>query len=734
MEKAIRVYRQAVERMDPDSPERPSYLNNLGNGLSDRYARTGSLDDMEEAIRVRRQAVERTDPDSPDLPARLNNLGNGLRDRYARSGSLDDLEEAISIARQAMERTDPDSPERPSYLNNLGTGLSARYARSGSLDDLEQAIRVYRQAVERTDPDSPDLPALLNNLGTGLRDRYARTGSLDDLEQAIRAYAGACQDGLEAALEESLRSARNWGNWALERRAWAEAVRAYGYGMEAIERLYRAQLTRRAKEAWLREAQGLPARAAYALARTGDVKEAAVALERGRARLLAEVLERDRADLDALEQAHPAHCQGYRRAAARVAALSGQELRAAAQPPGFDLAAEMRAARAELDAAIKRIRALPGYADFLARPDWEDISGVLEAGSPLVYIAATPAGGMALVAHIADERAPGQVVPLWLDDLTEDSLRERIRGPAGAPELGGYLGAYARWLQNPRDPAARAAWFAALDETTRWLWDALMGPLVQTLEARGYRRAVLIPTGWLAFLPLHAARSPYTYALDRITFTYAPSARALVHARKATAVVPGDRLFAVDNPDGSLRHSTQEVDSVARHFSQPWLARRDHATRNTALHALPRCDVYHFSCHGNNNWNAPLESALWMYGQGEPISLTVRDLLGATGAQARLAFLSACETGLVGTDLPDEVVGLAAGFLQAGAASVVSTLWAVNDASTALLAARFYEHWKGDGMEPPEALVAAQRWLRDEAGGGKWSHPYYWAGFTLTGV
>ena|GEM_PF-4619440 len=66
--------------------------------------------------------------------------------------------------------------------------------------------------------------------------------------------------------------------------------------------------------------------------------------------------------------------------------------------------------------------------------------------------------------------------------------------------------------------------------------------------------------------------------------------------------------------------------------------------------------------------------------------------------------------------------------------SLASTLWAVNDQSTALLAERFYRHWKGDGMAPPEALAAAQRWLRDEADGGRWAHPHYWAGFTLTGV
>ncbi len=56
----------------------------------------------------------------------LNNLGAGLSDRYARSGRLEDLEEAIRVYQQAVDTTPPDSPNRPMYLKNMGTGLSAR--------------------------------------------------------------------------------------------------------------------------------------------------------------------------------------------------------------------------------------------------------------------------------------------------------------------------------------------------------------------------------------------------------------------------------------------------------------------------------------------------------------------------------------------------------------------------------------------------------------------------------
>lgn len=56
----------------------------------------------------------------------------------------------------------------------------------------------------------------------------------------------------------------------------------------------------------------------------------------------------------------------------------------------------------------------------------------------------------------------------------------------------------------------------------------------------------------------------------------------------------------------------------------------------------------------------------------------------------RLALLSACETGLPGTQLPDEVVSLPTRLLQAGVAGVAASLWSVADLSTTLLLVRFY--------------------------------------------
>src|SRR5262249_16745477 len=74
-----------------------------------------------------------------------------------------------------------------------------------------------------------------------------------------------------------------------------------------------------------------------------------------------------------------------------------------------------------------------------------------------------------------------------------------------------------------------------------------------------------------------------------------------------------------------------------------------------------------------------------------------------------------------GSELPDEVIGLPTGFLEADAAGVIGSQWAVSDTSTLLVMARFYELWRDQkaGMPAAEALRQAQIWVRGTSNGGK---------------
>jgi CHAT domain-containing protein len=147
--------------------------------------------------------------------------------------------------------------------------------------------------------------------------------------------------------------------------------------------------------------------------------------------------------------------------------------------------------------------------------------------------------------------------------------------------------------------------------------------------------------------------------------------------------------------------------------------------------------------------------------------------------QSRLVTLSACETGLIDfNNTSDEYIGLPSGFLLAGSPSVVSSLWTVNDLSTSFLMIQFYENLsKLDRLGTGDVAIAlkhAQTWLRNltieelyrfwdkhrpqiekvlaQLRKGQRKHieeslelikqrqplpfanPYYWAGFTASGL
>ncbi len=650
--------------------------------------------------------------------------------RYLQTGDITALDEAAAAWERILNHPafkGADERFRLVAWNNAGSAYLRRYWAKGQLSDLNQALELWQRAVALTPEGSPDLPSRLNNLALGLSDRYSRTGDLQDLEAARTLYRQACDRGLTVAPEETVRAARNWGNWALERAAWAEAIEAYGYGREAIERLLEEQVGREARATWLKEVQGLPQRAAYAHVKAGQPRQAVDILESGIARLLREALAQNSRDLERLRQTHPQVYERYHQAREEVARLQA----VAPQERSPDWTEHLRRARQEVRGAVEAIRAIPRFEHFLRPLPWEEIAE-LARDIPLVYLLTTPVGGLALVVY------QGNVTPVFLDDLEETTLRERLFGPADDPRLGGFFGAYDAWRHNHRDANATRVWFAAVDDLTRWLWDAAMGKLVHHLCEQGLDRAVLIPTGLLALLPWHAAwteeGNQRRYALDDITFTYAPSAQTLVAAQKAAQhTPPTGTLLAVVDPAGRGERLPnapvvlEEMLSLFGDYPTTFPAYGPRATLNTVMGALPDYDAHLFFCHGINAWQEPLESHLALYGK----NLTVRHLLNEVPRlKARLTFLASCETGAIGVNLPDEVVGLVSGFLQAGTVAVVAPLWTVYEESTAVLTTLFFRYWKVQGLPPAEALRQAQLYMRHS---DRWSPPVYWAAFALSG-
>jgi len=117
--------------------------------------------------------------------------------------------------------------------------------------------------------------------------------------------------------------------------------------------------------------------------------------------------------------------------------------------------------------------------------------------------------------------------------------------------------------------------------------------------------------------------------------------------------------------------------------------------------------------------------------QGKPQDgfLRTNDILNLN-LPAELVVLSACQTGL-GQEIKGEgLVGITRGFMYAGAARVVVSLWSVNDKATSELMTKFYRKMLKEGQSPAAALRAAQVEMWQQKA---WQSPFYWAAFVMQG-
>ncbi len=104
--------------------------------------------------------------------------------------------------------------------------------------------------------------------------------------------------------------------------------------------------------------------------------------------------------------------------------------------------------------------------------------------------------------------------------------------------------------------------------------------------------------------------------------------------------------------------------------------------------------------------------------------LTASEVAQLDLSDTQLVTISACESAL-GNFSYEGVYGLPRGFKQAGAKSLLVSLWSVSDASTSLLMSQFYKNWMG-GQPMREAYRQAVSTVREQ-----YPHPYYWASFQL---
>lgn len=278
-------------------------------------------------------------------------------------------------------------------------------------------------------------------------------------------------------------------------------------------------------------------------------------------------------------------------------------------------------------------------------------------------------------------------------------------------------------------------------ELARRLGDAFLHSALELVPAN-VRTLVIIPDGPLHRLPFDAlAIGDRQLVVDRFAVTLAPSASVAAiwwtHAPRAAA----PRLIAFGDPVGvtligtkgdsaapRLPAAAAEVRAIARFAQRADVFTGSEATESALRRTnLADVGVLHFATHADvDEWSLMHSALLLAPGNGEDGRLGVNELVGMHVA-ANLVVLSACSSAGGTVLIGEGLQGLTAPFLEAGASSVVATLWQIADRNAAEFVGLFYEEL-ATGAPVSDALHRAKQRAR-----AAHMAPAVWAAFTITG-
>lgn len=320
---------------------------------------------------------------------------------------------------------------------------------------------------------------------------------------------------------------------------------------------------------------------------------------------------------------------------------------------------------------------------------------------------------------------------------------------------------------------------AAMPGEVALLSKLLLGPLAGRLNTR---RLLIVPDGALQYIPFQILLDPDSHAslIAQHEIVYQPSASTLavllseIAARKTATnsiAVLADPVFEASDPRlnrqapnalgqsselYAVRRALRDAGVTSDALQVPRLLASGReadeitalAPRSTSLKAvgfaanrdrvfsseLASYRIVHIATHGIINNERPELSGIVLslfdeQGNSQNGFLHLRDIYNLK-LPADLVVLSACSTAL-GKDVKGEgLIGLTRGFMHAGAAGVVASLWKVDDEATAELMKHFYTALFRKGLPPAAALRDAQLELAKYP---RWQSPYYWAGFVIQG-
>lgn len=242
-------------------------------------------------------------------------------------------------------------------------------------------------------------------------------------------------------------------------------------------------------------------------------------------------------------------------------------------------------------------------------------------------------------------------------------------------------------------------------------------------------RLIVIPNGILGYLPFETLQNEKGEMLfEKFSISYAPSLRLVqqLSIDKRT----NDKSWAgfLTNTDSevSLDAANNEVAQLS-YLLNGDVFQGNKASSISLFEAASSYDIIHLALHSKADANNPLFSKIYF----DDEVINAADIYGSS-ISSKMVVLSSCESGSGQLKKGEGVMSLSRAFTYAGAASTVVSLWEVPDKETAKIMTLFYQHLK-QGKAKDVALRDAKLEYLNTTDDALLKHPYYWAGFVVTG-
>jgi CHAT domain-containing protein len=287
------------------------------------------------------------------------------------------------------------------------------------------------------------------------------------------------------------------------------------------------------------------------------------------------------------------------------------------------------------------------------------------------------------------------------------------------------LNTYKKLVSKPFETKRQQAAFQKVSHT---LYKQLF-PKDEVRNLLANRNVVIIPDGDLQNIPFDALitkENTFEYLLNSSTISYVYSMSFLKYnnkvIRKTTSNYIGYSPSSFQKLNLENLSNTKEEITTIQNTIGGNIIFNDAANKSHFLRESSTSKIIHLATHADatqNPWIAFYDKKLELHE------------LYTYKNNADLVVLSACNTSIGEVAVGEGVLSLARGFFYAGAKSVISSLWNVNDKSSSFIMKSFYKNIKS-GQTKAEALTNSKReYLKTHSLSEQ--SPYYWSTFLLIG-